>query len=76
MPSAKDIRVAPISCGDARTIVRRYHYSGKVTIHDYQLTSIGNALVANGYSFNSVAEAELAKAEELLMRRSKEQPIS
>jgi spermidine/putrescine transport system substrate-binding protein len=42
-------------------------YSGKVTIHDYQLTSIGNALVALGYSFNSVAPAELAKAEELLL---------
>jgi len=42
-------------------------YSGKVTIHDYQLTSIGNALVYHGYSFNSVAEAELAKAEELLI---------
>ena len=42
-------------------------YSGKVTIHDYQLTSIGNALVALGYSFNSVDAAELAKAEELLL---------
>jgi len=42
-------------------------YSGKTMIHDYQLTSIGSALVAVGYSFNSVAEAELAKAEELLM---------
>ncbi len=42
-------------------------YSGKVTIHDYQLTSIGNALVALGYSFNSVDDAELAKAEQLLL---------
>ncbi len=42
-------------------------YSGKVTIHDYQLTSIGNALVYHGYSFNSVDSAELAKAEELLI---------
>ena len=42
-------------------------YSGKVTIHDYQLTSIGNALVYHGYSFNSVDENELAKAEELLI---------
>ncbi len=42
-------------------------YSGKVTIHDYQLTSIGNALVYHGNSFNSVDEAELAKAEELLI---------
>lgn len=42
-------------------------YSGKVTIHDYQLTSIGNALVYHGFSFNSVDPNELAKAEELLM---------
>jgi len=42
-------------------------YSGKVIIHDYQLTSIGCALVAVGFSFNSVAENELAKAEELLL---------
>lgn len=28
--SAKDIRVAPIAAADARDIVRRYHYSGKV----------------------------------------------
>ena len=41
--------------------------SGKVMIHDYQLTSIGSALVGLGYSFNSVDEAELAKAEELLV---------
>ena len=43
-------------------------YSGKTTIHDYQLTSIGNALKYYGYSFNSVDPAELAKAEELLLK--------
>jgi spermidine/putrescine transport system substrate-binding protein len=42
-------------------------YSKKTVIHDYQLTSIGSALVALGYSFNSVAQNELAKAEELLI---------
>lgn len=42
-------------------------YSGKFMIHDYQLTSIGSALVALGYSFNSVNDDELAKAEELLL---------
>jgi spermidine/putrescine transport system substrate-binding protein len=42
-------------------------YSGKTTIHDYQLTGIGNALKYFGYSFNSVDPAELAKAEELLI---------
>ncbi len=42
-------------------------YSRKVMIHDYQLTSIGNALKYFGYSFNSVDPNELAKAEELLL---------
>ena len=42
-------------------------YSGKTTIHDYQLTSIGNALAYYGYSINSIDEAELAEAEALLI---------
>jgi spermidine/putrescine transport system substrate-binding protein len=42
--------------------------SGRVTVHDYQLTTIGNALKYFGYSFNSVDPAELGKAEELLLR--------
>lgn len=42
-------------------------YSGKVTVHDYQLTVIGNALKYFGYSFNSVDPKELAEAEKLLM---------
>jgi spermidine/putrescine transport system substrate-binding protein len=42
-------------------------YSGKTTIHDYQLTSIGNALKYFGYSFNSVVPEELADAEALLL---------
>lgn len=41
--------------------------SGKVMVHDYQLTAIGNALKYFGYSFNSVDPNELAKAEELLL---------
>jgi spermidine/putrescine transport system substrate-binding protein len=41
--------------------------SGKVMIHDYQLTAIGNALKYFGYSFNSVDPNELADAEELLL---------
>ncbi|MFO1068988.1 MAG: spermidine/putrescine ABC transporter substrate-binding protein [Geminicoccaceae bacterium] len=43
-------------------------YSGRTTVHDYQLTTIGNALKYFGYSFNSVNPDELAKAEELLIR--------
>jgi len=42
-------------------------YSGKVTVHDYQLTTIGNALKYYGYSFNSVDAKELADAEKLLL---------
>ena len=42
-------------------------HSGKVMVHDYQLTTIGNALKYYGYSFNSIDPAELAKAEELLL---------
>ena len=41
--------------------------SGRTMVHDYQLTTIGNALKYYGYSFNSVDPAELAKAEELLL---------
>lgn len=42
--------------------------SGRVVVHDYQLTTIGNALKYFGYSFNSVDPKELAKAEELLIK--------
>lgn len=42
-------------------------FSGRTMVHDYQLTTIGNALKYFGYSFNSVDEAELADAEKLLI---------
>ena len=42
--------------------------SGRVMVHDYQLTTIGNALKYFGYSFNSIDPNELAKAEELLLK--------
>jgi spermidine/putrescine transport system substrate-binding protein len=42
-------------------------FSGRTMVHDYQLTTIGNALKYFGYSFNSVAENELADAEKLLI---------
>ncbi len=41
--------------------------TGKVMVHDYQLTTIGNALKSFGYSFNSNAEKELAEAEKLML---------
>ena len=40
---------------------------GRAMVHDYQLTTIGSALVALGLDFNSVAEADLAQAEALLL---------
>lgn len=41
--------------------------SGHTIVHDYQLTTIGAALCAHGFSFNSVDPGELAKAEKLLI---------
>ena len=41
--------------------------SGLVMVHDYQLTTIGNALKYFGYSFNSIDPKELADAEKLLI---------
>jgi len=42
-------------------------YQGRTMVHDYQLTTIGNALKYFGYSFNSNDEKELADAEKLLL---------
>ncbi|AYC31504.1 spermidine/putrescine ABC transporter substrate-binding protein [Pseudomonas cavernae] len=41
--------------------------TGRVMVHDYQLTVIGNALKSFGYSFNSLDAKELADAEKLLL---------
>jgi len=42
--------------------------SGHTIVHDYQLTTIGGALCALGYSFNSIDPKELAEAEALLIK--------
>jgi spermidine/putrescine transport system substrate-binding protein len=42
-------------------------YSDRAMVHDYQLTTIGNALKYYGYSFNSIDPKELADAEKLLL---------
>ena len=42
--------------------------SGHTIVHDYQLTTIGAALCALGYSFNSIDAKELAEAEALLIK--------
>jgi len=47
--------------------ITRGEFSGRTMVHDYQLTTIGNALKYFGYSFNSVDEKELADAEKLLI---------
>lgn len=57
MSSWKDFFDVAMAEGDNRAMV-----------HDYQLTTIGNALKYHGYSFNSLKPDELAKAEELLLK--------
>lgn len=47
--------------------ITRAEFSGHTTVHDYQLTTIGNALKYYGYSFNSIDPKELADAEKLLL---------
>ncbi|MDQ2092434.1 ABC transporter substrate-binding protein [Marimonas arenosa] len=47
--------------------ITRDTFSGRTMVHDYQLTTIGNALKYFDYSFNSVDPAELADAEKLLI---------
>jgi spermidine/putrescine transport system substrate-binding protein len=47
--------------------ITREEFSGRTMVHDYQLTTIGNALKYFGYSFNSIDPAELADAEKLLI---------
>lgn len=47
--------------------ITKEEFSGRTMVHDYQLTTIGNALKYFGYSFNSVDANELADAEKLLI---------
>lgn len=42
-------------------------HDGRTIVHDYQLTTIGAACNALGYSFNSIDPGELANAEKLLI---------
>lgn len=41
-------------------------YKGRAVIVDHQISSIGSAAVALGYSFNAIADAELKAVEEML----------
>lgn len=47
--------------------ISKTDFTGRTMVHDYQLTTIGNALKYFGYSFNSVDPKELADAEKLLI---------
>jgi spermidine/putrescine transport system substrate-binding protein len=47
--------------------VTKGEVSGHTIVHDYQLTTIGAALCALGYSFNSIDPNELAEAEAVLI---------
>ncbi|WP_343079242.1 spermidine/putrescine ABC transporter substrate-binding protein [Ostreiculturibacter nitratireducens] len=47
--------------------ITKAEFSGRTMVHDYQLTTIGNALKYFGYSFNSIDPNELADAEKLLI---------
>ena len=47
--------------------ITKTDFSGRTMVHDYQLTTIGNALKYFGYSFNSIDPNELADAEKLLI---------
>ncbi|PYB75441.1 ABC transporter substrate-binding protein [Rhizobium wuzhouense] len=57
----------PISSWRGFFDTARNEASGHTIVHDYQLTTIGNALVALGHGFNSCQPAELEAAETLLM---------
>lgn len=41
---------------------------GRAMVHDYQLTTIGSALVSLGLDFNSIKPEDLAQAEKLLLK--------
>ncbi|MDT8343425.1 MAG: spermidine/putrescine ABC transporter substrate-binding protein [Thermohalobaculum sp.] len=57
----------PLDTWKAFWDVTRAEATGRAMVHDYQLTTIGNALKYFGHSFNSVDPAELAEAEALLI---------
>ncbi|MFN4144009.1 PotD/PotF family extracellular solute-binding protein [Aestuariivirga sp.] len=64
--NAKAMPQKPTSWKEFWDLTRK-EASGRVMVHDYQLTTIGNALKYFGYSFNSVDPKELADAEKLLI---------
>ena len=65
--NTKEIKSGPKSCKDFFDVTMGKG-SGHTILHDYQLTTIGGALCALGYSFNSIDAKELAEAEALLIK--------
>jgi len=65
--NSKKIKSAPKSWKDFFDVTMGAG-SGHSILHDYQLTTIGAALCALGYSFNSIDPKELAEAEALLIK--------
>lgn len=59
---------SPVTSWKAFFEIAMTEADGRAMVHDYQLTTIGNALVSLGHSFNSIKPGELAEAEELLLR--------
>lgn len=64
--NAKSMAQKPTSWKEFWDLTRN-EATGRVMVHDYQLTTIGNALKYFGYSFNSNDPKELADAEKLLI---------
>ncbi len=64
--NSKSMTQKPVSWKEFFDLTRN-EASGRVMVHDYQLTTIGNALKYFGYSFNSNDPKELADAEKLLI---------
>jgi len=65
--NTKKIKSGPKSWKDFFDVTMKAG-SGHTIVHDYQLTTIGAALCALGYSFNSIDPKELAAAEALLIK--------
>jgi spermidine/putrescine transport system substrate-binding protein len=64
--NSKNITSKPTSWKEFWDMAQK-DWTGRVMVHDYQLTTIGNALKSFGYSFNSNDEKELGEAEKLLL---------
>jgi spermidine/putrescine transport system substrate-binding protein len=65
--NTKHVKGKPLTTWKEFWDISKTDFSGRTMVHDYQLTTIGNALKYFGYSFNSVDTKELADAEKLLL---------